>query len=735
MMLFRRCLPVLLVGLLLPSAPAWSDPGAVRTGLVLSGGGARGLAHVGVLLELERAGIRIDAIVGTSMGAVIGGLYASGLGAAEIERLVEGLDWRQAFRDAPPRGDLAPRLKQLDRDFLVSLPVGFGADGFTVPRGLLQGQRLTQVLRRATLGRATEGDFDQLPIPYRAIATDIETGAQVVLDGGDLVTAMRASLSAPGLFAPVERDGRLLVDGGLVNNLPVDVARSMGVDRLIVVDVGSRPLPRESLDSALAVTNQMLAVVLQQGIDRQRATLSEADLLIEPALGELTSLDFSRVRQFLSRGRDATRAHGERLAGWAAVQPASVPKAEDPLLPRLAFVRDAAAEPLSTARIERVLGGLVGQPLDPASVEAGVRRLYGTGAYEGIDYRLVEEGGATGLELSARPKSWGPNYLRFGLELQDDFEGGSGYSAGTRLMFTRLNRADGELLLDLQMGEQALIGAEWHQPLAAGSPWFVAARAGVDRSSFDELLGDRRVAEYRLRESAAGFALGRELGALGEARLAVARSTGSVILRTGEVAEGAPRRQGFERGLLGVEFDLDTRDSPYFPRSGQALALGWWHGMEALGNGGKFDRLTVDAMLAGSRGRNAFVGWFSAGIQPDLDVSGVQDLFRLGGLFNLSGLAQDSLTGRNYLMLRGLYFRQVGRGGPGFLQLPAYVGIAIEAGNAWNRRQDVGMDNLLVNTAGFVGLDTPLGPFYLAIGIDEDGRSALHLNLGGLRTP
>lgn len=734
--MFPRCLlPVLLAGLLAPFAAAWPDVQAVRTGLVLSGGGARGLAHVGVLLELERAGIRVDAIVGTSMGAVIGGLYASGMTAAEIEHLVEGLDWRQAFRDAPPRGDLAPRLKRLDRNFLVSLPVGFASDGFTVPRGLLQGQRLTQVLRRATLGRASDGDFDQLTIPYRAIATDIETGAQVVLDGGDLVTAMRASLSAPGLFAPVERDGRLLVDGGLVNNLPVDVARAMGVDRLIVVDVGSRPQPRESLDSALAVTNQMLAVVLQQGIDRQRATLTEADLLIEPALGSLTSLDFTRVRQFVARGREATDVQGERLAAWAMQQRAPSPAAAEPVTPRLAFVRGADSQPLAAARIERALGGLVGQPLDPVAVEAGVRRLYGTGLYEGIDYRLLEEEDGIGLEVTARPKSWGPNYLRFGLELQDDFEGGSSYSAGTRLMFTQLNPAGGELLLDLQMGERALLGSEWHQPFAAGSSWFVAARAGVDRSSFDQVEAGRRVAEYRLRESAASVAVGRELGALGDLRLAALRSTGSVILRTGEVAEAVPRRQGFERGLLGVELDLDSRDSPYFPRSGQSLSLGWWRGVDALGNSNELNRLSIDAMLAGSRGRNALLGWFSAGIQPDDEPSAVQDLFRLGGLFNLSGLAQDSLTGRNYLMLRGLYFRQIGRGGPGFLQLPAYLGVSLEAGNAWNRRREVGMGDLLVNGAGFVGLDTPLGPFYLAIGVDEEGRSSLHLNLGGLRTP
>jgi NTE family protein len=214
--------------------------GRPRIGLVLSGGGARGVAHVGVLKVLEELRIPIDAIAGTSMGAVVGGLYASGMSAAQIERELAGVDWQDAFRDRPARNGLNFRRKREDRDFLVQLPLGFRDGRFHLPTGLIQGQKLNQLLRGLTQPVAQVRQFDRLPTPFRAVATDLETGNQVVLGDGDLVTALRASLSAPGIFAPVERDGRLLVDGGVANNVPIDVARAMGVDRLIVVDVWVR---------------------------------------------------------------------------------------------------------------------------------------------------------------------------------------------------------------------------------------------------------------------------------------------------------------------------------------------------------------------------------------------------------------------------------------------------------------------------------------------------------------
>src|SRR6188508_2454695 len=222
--------------LLLAQAVHAAEGERPRVGLVLSGGGARGAAHVGVLKVLDEMHVPVDAIAGTSMGAVVGGLYASGMSADEIEKLISSVNWQDAFQDRPPRAELGFRRKQDDRNFLVRYALGVREDGFVLPQGLVQGQKLEQVLRNAALPVAQIRDFNRLPIPFRAVATDLETGEAVLMDSGDLVTAMRASMSAPGVFAPAQRDGRLLIDGGLVENLPIDVARQMGVDILIVVD-------------------------------------------------------------------------------------------------------------------------------------------------------------------------------------------------------------------------------------------------------------------------------------------------------------------------------------------------------------------------------------------------------------------------------------------------------------------------------------------------------------------
>src|SRR6202047_2210668 len=312
-----RTLGVSLVGALLMSsawgadvAPAPDPIPSVRPRicLVLSGGGARGMAHIGVLKILEELKVPIDCIAGTSMGAVVGGLYASGMTAAQIEATMRSLDWQEAFRDAPPRRDLAFRRKQDDRNFLVRLPLGLKHGRVLLPKGLIQGQKLQETLRQLTLPFSNSTDFDLLPTPFRAVATDLLTGNAVLMDKGDLAIAMRASISAPGVFAPVETQGRVLVDGGLAENLPVDVARQMHADILIVSDVSFPLQSRSALDSALSISNQMLAILVRKDADRQRATLGPSDLLVEPVLGPASSTDFTAANSTIAAGENAARA-------------------------------------------------------------------------------------------------------------------------------------------------------------------------------------------------------------------------------------------------------------------------------------------------------------------------------------------------------------------------------------------------------------------------------------------
>src|SRR6187549_3229601 len=380
---------------------AQADTARPRIGLVLSGGGARGAAHIGVLKVLEENHVPVDAIAGTSMGAVVGGLYASGLSAADIERVMTSVDWQDAFRDRPARADLNFRRKLEDQTYLVKFPLGLKGGEFRLPRGLVQGQKLTQILRGLTLPVAPIADFDDLAIPFRAVATDIVTGDRVVLDHGDLTTAMRASLSAPGVFSPVDSEGRMLVDGGLSSNLPVDVAREMGVDILIVVDCGFPLLERGKLDSVATVSNQMLAILIRSNTTAQRKTLTDRDVIIDPALGDFSSLDFTEHEKAMKIGEQAARGAAARLAAlgvpaaeFQRIVDARGARRSDP--PRIDFLRVEAGSERYADAIDSLFADQVGKPADPTRLGKRVNELYGQGNLEIFDYQVVPAPGEPG---------------------------------------------------------------------------------------------------------------------------------------------------------------------------------------------------------------------------------------------------------------------------------------------------------------------------------------------------
>ena len=293
-----------------------------KVGLVLSGGAARGLAHIGVLKALEEQGVRIDAIAGTSMGAVIGGLYASGYSVEELEKLATTLDWQQALSDAPPRKDIPFRRKQDDRDFLVKQKLSFRDDGsLGLPLGVIQGQNLALLLESKLAHTADTRDFDKLPIPFRAVATDIASGEKVVFRKGHLPQVIRASMSIPAVFAPVELEGRLLVDGGMVDNIPLDIVREMGVDIAIVVDIGTPLRSRKQLATVVDVLNQSITLMTRRNSEEQLAALHPNDVLIEPPLASFGVTDFGKAEEMIDAGYRATRILDARLARLRPAEP------------------------------------------------------------------------------------------------------------------------------------------------------------------------------------------------------------------------------------------------------------------------------------------------------------------------------------------------------------------------------------------------------------------------------
>src|SRR5580658_2544789 len=771
------------------SRAAADSPVRPRICLVLSGGGARGMAHIGVLKVLEDLQIPIDCIAGTSMGAIVGGLYASGMTAKQIDATMRSLDWQEAFRDAPPRQDLAFRRKQDDRNFLVRLPLGLKHGKLLLPKGLIQGQKLQETLRQLTLPFSNTTNVDLLPTPFRAVATDLETGNAVLMDKGDLAIAMRASMSAPGVFAPVELDGRLLVDGGLAENLPINVARAMHADVLIVSDVSFPLQGRAALDSALSISNQMLAILVRKDSDYQRATLGPQDILIEPNLGSATATDFTVPANVIAGGAAAARDAVAKLSAYSVDDSAyreylTRRATLEPGLPAIQFVRVDEQSKRYEKTIMAEMQPLVGKPLDLNEVGRRITELYGLGNFETLDYTLVEHpaqpagrpntgapgaaaapstaaatGSATatgtaagagagaaagtgtaaptgdtdddesGLELRARRKSWGPNYLRFGLNLEDDFQGNSRYNAAARFILTEINELGAELLTDVQIGSDPKVVSEFYQPLDASRTWFVAPSARVEARDLTVYTDDVEVADFRDREVEADLDVGRNLGNWGEIRVGIHRTNGFTHVRLGDpdLVE-----QQYNNGEFFFKFSYDRLDNVHFPRDGQTFSLQWDANRTDLGADIASDKVQADWLMARSNGRNTILLWTSAGSTLDgrYSANALPEFYSLGGFFNLSGLAPDSLFGPQYAIARAIYFRKIGRGGEGFFEFPAYIGMSFEVGNTWEHRGDISYGSAHKDASVFLAFDTFLGPVYLGSGYDHSGNAAFYLFLG-----
>ena len=737
-----------------------TPPHRPRIGLVLSGGGARGVAHIGVLKVLEEQHVPIDAIAGTSMGAVVGGLYASGLSAREIESIMTSLNWQAAFRDLPPREDLTLRRKQEDQNFLVKFPLGIRGGKVLLPKGLIQGQRLNQILRRLTLPVARITNFDELPTPFRALATDLETGEAVKMDSGDLTSAMRASMSAPGVFAPVERDGRLLVDGGISENLPVDIARAMGVDILIVVDVGSPLLTREKLNSVPVISNQMIAILIQRNSRQQLEKLKAQDVLIAPALGDTSSFDFGNVKRVIAVGERAARASVDRLAALA-MSPQEAARyaqrreeARQVAPPRIDFVQVDSGSQNYSERLNSLFDDLTGKPLDPDALARRMTTLYGEGSLDTLDYQVVKENDHYGLALDARGNSIGPNYVRFGLSLQEDFQGNSTYDAAMRFVMSEITRPGGEWVWDMQVGQTSLIATELFLPFSEFSGWFVdphaqiaasnvpwfgdqslaaGAGAGPGAGRVTSSVGQTEIAQYRLHTYEYGIDLGKQFGNWGEIRTGIQREEGHSHLEIGDPTDQTlltQPNQNFGVHDYFVRFSYDRLDNVNFPHSGQQSSLQWDADRNVTGVDNVTNQVTFSYVGAASFGRDTLVFSTNAGLTLEGNVTDVRLLYPLGGFLNLSGLRADSLLGPDFAIARVLYYRQVGRGGPGYFDFPTYVGVSFEDGNVWQSRRDISFGNTHKDASIFLGIDTFLGPVYIATGFDQHGGEAFYLFLG-----
>jgi len=702
-----------------------------RIGLVLSGGGARGAAHVGVLRVLEELRIPVDAVAGTSMGSIVGGLYAAGLSPDEMERALTGVDWNDALTDRSARDLLSYRRKQDDLAFAVKIRLGLRGWKPSLPLGFVKGQKLEVLLRSFVVPVATVKDFDDLVVPFRAVAADLSNMEAVVLESGDLVRAMRASMSVPGVFAPVELDGRLLIDGGVANNLPVDVVRGMGVDVVIAVDIGT-PLARlDELTSPIAVTGQMTTGMMERETSLRRESLTERDLLIVPGLEGFGSAAFTKAGEIIPRGEAAARAAAEGLRRYALSEAAWTEyrarrRTPDPSLPMVREVRLVHDTALADSYLEELLTVRAGQPLDLAELDLDLRRLYGLDLFERVGYELlpVPEGGVI-LEIQAKQRRSGRDYMQFGMALSSDFENDALWNILARLNRYALNRWGAEWRTDLQLGSKQVLDTELYQPLGGQAAFFVSGRGRAQRQKSILQAGEGQQAEVRLEGWGAALDVGRALGSWGELRLGLVRESASLepvdpaeVLATDELEDGG----------VSLRFGADTLDDVNFPRRGVAARAELARSLEALGAEDDATRASVRFDGAFSAGRNTFVAGVEGGGIFDDEAVGVP--FTLGGFGRLSGLGGKRLVGRYLGLVRTLYFRELARVPVAAIEVPIYLGGTLEAGQVWLTEEAVDAGDLLFHGSIFFGIDSPIGPIYVAGAVGDDDERAAYLLLG-----
>ena len=723
----RRLLSCLLL-CLCPLVLFAAEAGKPKVGLVLSGGAARGLAHVGVLKALEEQGIHIDAIAGTSMGAVIGGLYASGYKIDELEKLALSIDWKEALSDAPEREDVPFRRKQDDRDFLVKQKLSFRDDGsLGLPLGVIQGQNLALLLESLLAHSSDIRDFDKLPIPFRAVATDIVNGEKVVFRKGHLPQVIRASMSIPAVFAPVEINGQLLVDGGMVDNIPVDVAREMGVDIVIVVDIGTPLRGRKELNTVFDILNQSITLMTRSNSEVQLASLKPDDILIQPVLASYGTTDFGRSADIINAGYRATQILEKRLASLRQTPDATLAAARtgEERTPVITAIKIENDSKIGDSVIRYYIRQPVGEPLDLGRLQRDMGTLYGLDYFDQVQYRVVHKGKERTLVISARGKRSGTDYLRLGLNLSDDMRGDSAFNLGASYRINGINTLGAEWLTRVQIGDKQELYSEFYQPLDAGSRYFVAPYINARSQNVEAILDNDPIAEYRLERYGFGLNLGRQIGNSGEIRLGIGEAWGEANVRIGE--QDLPSTS-FNEGFYDIKYSFDSLDNVYFPHSGEDIALSVRQFEPGIGSDERYRQWEFKLDKALSSGPDTWILGGRYGRTLD-KANVVTSSFLLGGARQLSGFREDAISGQNISLMRAVYYRRLTPRSYLPFDFPLYAGASLERGRAWNNDNE--FDSGYINAASvFIGFDTPLGPLNFSYGFNDDDEKALYLNLG-----
>ena len=736
-----------------PQAAPAAAPHRPKIALVLSGGGAKGAAHLGVLKVLEEMHVPVDMVLGTSMGSYVAGMYALGYSADEVTSKTLQMDWNKGYKDKVTRQDRSLRKKVQADEFQLQTDIGLSDGQVKLPEGVYQGQGMAALLREATSNLPAQRSFNELPLPYRAIATDMETVQPVVLDHGNLALVMQASMSIPGALKPVEIDHKLLADGGIVNNLPVDIAIKMGADVIIAVDISDKLKPKSELNSAFGLVDQLTTYMTRSGTERQLGLLRQQDLLLTPEVTGYSVSDFSRMSEIVGRGESAAHGMAQQLRALSV----SPEEYEEYLRGKLDRRAQLSGQPayyldkivihnnsrLSDEVIKGMLQVETGKVQTNKNLEAGIERINALGTFERVTYQIDEELGQNVLVVNATEKGWGPNYLDFTFAIEEDFSSRSNYSYGAAYTLTNLNNYGGELRNEFSLGTWKHLRSEFYTPFDAQQRYYWQLGGGYDNETRSLYLSQAQLllpGPYA-EDSSANFVnmesgswgVDSELGWNPQPWQQVAlgmRAARSLLDLQGGSSETTVYTWGPYLG-----YDLDSLDSRAFPEQGHYLSgrLTYAHSqgggelttdrewglvseLELIQPIPLHERHTLSMRLSGG-------GSAVSELQPMY----LQDL---GGLFNLSGYQRYQLSGRYKLFGALVYGYRLLDNNFGAFKSPVYLGFSLERGNIWAEKSAINWQDMQNAASIYVGSDTFLGPVYLAYGQADSGDSSAYLLFG-----
>ena len=698
-----------------------------RIGLVLAGGGAKGGAHVGVLKVLEEMHVPIDCIAGTSMGALVGGGYASGIPAKELETFVTTIDWGKVV-GSQGRRDLEPiEQKRAGATYSNDFELGLTEDGLTLPGGLVNTSNIEDLLRSYVANARAVSQFDKLPIPYRAVATDMVTGKMVVLDKGDLATAMRASMAIPGAFAPVLMDDMILNDGGLVRNIPIDVARDLCGDHVIVVNLVEPNVDPKRLRTATQLLSRTMDVMIEANETLQLQTIREGDIRIDVHMGDITTADFERVPDTIPLGEAATREHAAELAAYAVPEAeymawrASVTRSQD-LETRLADVRYEGLERVNPAFLKSRADLKAGDQVDIHKLSQEAQRISVLQDFDSVGYRLDGDPQAPILTWLPREKSWGPDFIKADLGLYTSSDGDLEFALYGRHVRTWVNSLGGEWRNELLFGGETYISTGLYQPIDATHRFFLEPRVKFSRTLENIFFNDERVARYEYQDMIGMVDAGLNVGRFAQARVGYFFDARKV-----NVDVGSPLMPETEPDDAGIQFsaEYDSRDTAFAPTHGATVALEYQNSNDSLGSDRNWERAELGVGVAVPFRRN--IWWITAagGVSDELPPD---RMFTLGGPGSFPGFELGEMRVGGYWTIGTSYLMNIKEVLP-LKNHALYMGFRVVGGGVSDRFDQEDSEDIFGGSIFLTGR-TMVGPLTVGIGATTTDSWSAWLSVG-----